>query len=90
MTYENKIAKHAAVFQDVLEYAIDTLSNQYCNDHMLENTDENWDLVLAMEAYNGTSPEDHPERPEDRSEPICVMNWFVLCYLKHLVTEMAK
>lgn len=90
MTHINKIEKHSARFAEVLEYASDMLSNRICNDFTMENTDENWDLVLAMEAYNGTSPEDHPERPEDRSQPIYVMDWFVLSYLKRLIENLRE
>lgn len=90
MTHENKIAKHSARFAEVLEYAEVMLGRRICNDFAMENTDENWELVLAMEAFNKTKPEDCSERPEDRSQPIYVMDWFVLRYLRHLVTEMAK
>lgn len=70
----------------VLVRAADEFSNHGCSDLRLKNTDDNWALVVAMETWNRTLPEDFPERPPN-GEDIITEDWFVMSYLAHLFRD---
>jgi hypothetical protein len=70
--------KHVA--GQLLDAAADEFSNHGCNDLILDNTDENWQLIQDMHAWNRTPPADLPERPAP-DEKIWTNDWFVMRFL---------
>ena len=71
---------------EMLELASAEFSNHGCNDLELENTDENWAMIEAMEDWNGSRPEDRNERPRGNKK-IFTNDWFVMSYLANLLTK---
>lgn len=65
--------------------AADEFSNHGCNDMELENTDENWAIIVAMDDWNGTKPEDRNERP--KGNKIFTSDCFVMSYLASLMEK---
>lgn len=68
------------------EYS-DELGNHGCNDYELDNTQENWNMVERMYAWNEeTTVErwrksaDAHKRPKS-GQKIVIMDWFLVAYL---------
>ena len=74
------------VLLDFLDQLSDHQSTAGCNDMVLENTDENWDLVVKAEDWNGLAEEEAQERP-DKGEKIYTMDTIILGYLKSLLEK---
>ena len=74
------------VLLEFIDQLSDYQSNAGCNDFELENTDENWDLVVKAEDWNGIVGEEAQERP-DKGEKIYTMDCVILGYLKSLLEK---
>jgi hypothetical protein len=68
------------------EYS-DELSNHGCNDYELDNTQDNWDMVERMNAWNEkTTVEEWRKSGDARKRPksghkIVITDWFLAAYL---------
>jgi len=71
---------------EMLRLAADEFGNHGCNDMELENTDENWAMIIAMHDYNGSPPEDRDERPKGKKK-IFTQDYFLMGYLSSLLTK---
>lgn len=69
----------------LLRMAADKFGNHGCNDFELENTDENWQLIVAMRIWNG-DPENTGKRPALHKK-IRTDDWYVMAYLAHRLSE---
>lgn len=74
------------VLLEFIDQLSDYQSNAGCNDFELDNTDENWDLVVKAEDWNGIVGEEPLERP-DKGEKIYTMDCVILGYLKSLLEK---
>lgn len=77
---------------ELLDIASDSFSNHGCNDHEIDNTPENWALLVAMEQRNDpTFSEDISEIHHlSRDGKIVVSDWFLMWFLARVLEDAAK
>lgn len=81
-------ANEKRVLLEFIDQLIDYQSNAGCNDFELDNTDENWELLKAVERYSFSDPKDWTKRRPNKDKKIGTPGDFiVLDYLKSLLEK---
>ncbi len=53
-------------FINIVEDAADSFGNRICSDYEMENTDENWNIILKYREYNKDSLDNEPRPSKNK------------------------
>jgi hypothetical protein len=86
---ENFTKTELRLLAKVLKLASEEFGNHGCNDLVLKNTNENWELVRKIEKESCGNSDDAPDRPVEK-EKIYTFDWVVMSYLAKKAKILAE
>lgn len=88
MNLNQLLSKHLPAFKPMFDSISQDLGNNGCNDYDLPNTDENWELMQAVEEWGEDESDRTKKRPTGKR--LTLSDWLVFDYLVHLLKQEAE